>query len=274
MLDDKNFLKWIAQIIDYKLHSLKNLVNVKSPNQRINTAKVNHQAIYDFCVQNPITSNDSLNSAKKITKMIYLKKFKNISDPDICEQGKCRKKSSSITMILATKKIYAESIWKLHQTINKSHSENNSVSLTTFFNLKPFYCVQPSEKEKKGCLWIYCLNPHVILSSINKYRHSQKLPPHASLTTYLNELKSSICNCTSVFPILNEIFHGKYIELHFLHDSVFVDYIIRDIIERYGIKTEDLWIQSDNVLPQYNNKHAFAFYQKLADDFVLHIIRT
>ena len=64
---------------------------------------------------------------------MYLKKFKNISDPDIREEERCRKKSSSITMIVATKKIYTESIRKLHQTFNKSHPEKNPVSLTTFF---------------------------------------------------------------------------------------------------------------------------------------------
>ena len=58
------------------------------------------------------------------------------------------------------------------------------------------------------------------------------------------------------------------------HDLVFVNYVIRDIIERYRIKNEDLWIQSDNALSQYKNKHAFAFFQKLANDFGLCIIRT
>ena len=75
------------------------------------------------------------------------------------EEEKCRKKSSSITMIVATKKIYNESIRKLHQTFNKSHPEENPVSLTTFFNLKPFYCYKPSEREKQSCLCINCLNP-------------------------------------------------------------------------------------------------------------------
>ena len=56
------------------------------------------------------------------------------------------------------------------------------------------------------------------------------------------------------------------------HDSVFVYYVIRDIIERQGIKNEDLWRQSDNASSQYMNKHALAFYQKLADDFGLRII--
>ena len=137
------------------------------------------------------------------------------------------------------------------------------------------------KKEKQSCLCINCLNPLVILSSINKYRYSQKLPPHGSLTIYLNKLKSGMLipemeaqntckcyeskrviesyvgkdgkvneytrtadvdhfepvyllfeklkdlsdkyllhrayvgNCTSVSPILKEVYDGKYIELDF-----------------------------------------------------------
>ena len=58
------------------------------------------------------------------------------------------------------------------------------------------------------------------------------------------------------------------------YDPVFVDYVIRDIIEKYGIRVEDLWIQSDNAPSQYKNKHAFRLYQKLADEFNLRIVRT
>ena len=119
-----------------------------------------------------------------------------------------------------------------------------------------------------------------------------------------------------MFPILKEVYDGKYIELGFSqnlvlrpkdevksanfsgkqftlhyaiverakfgnhshqrdakHDSVFVDYAISDIIERYGIKNEDLGIQSSNALSQYKNKDSFAFYQKLANDFGLCIMR-
>ena len=50
--------------------------------------------------------------------------------------------------------------------------------------------------------------------------------------------------------------------------------MVRDIIEKYGIRDEDLWIQSDNVPSLYKNRHALRFYQKLADEFNLRIIRT
>ena len=58
------------------------------------------------------------------------------------------------------------------------------------------------------------------------------------------------------------------------HDPFYVDHVLRDIIIKYDIKNEDLWIQSDNAPTQYKKKHAFALLQKLADDFNLRIIGT
>ena len=58
---------------------------------------------------------------------MYLKKFKNISDPNIGEEEKCRKKSPSITITVATKKIYTESMRKLHQKFNKQKQPRRGV---------------------------------------------------------------------------------------------------------------------------------------------------
>ena len=58
------------------------------------------------------------------------------------------------------------------------------------------------------------------------------------------------------------------------HDPFYVDQVLRDIIIKYDIRNENLWIQSDNARTQYKNKHAFGLLQKLADDFNLRIIRT
>ena len=251
-----------------------------------------------------------------------------------------------------TKKIYTESIRKLHQQFNATHSI--LVSLSCFYSFRPFYCLRPSEKEKQSCLCIYCLNPYVVLKSINGYRLSQKLTP---LTFYIKQLKAGkkfdemeaekmcklyqykkvvesyigkkgypieytrtprvahsepvrmlvnrlldasdkylkhrtyVDNCTSVFPLMKEAYTGKFIELDFSqklslrpkdkvqsahlsgrqftlhcaiveptekryhyhlsndtkHDGIFVDHVIRDIIQQYDINNEDLWIQSDKI---------------------------
>ena len=256
--------------------------------------------------------------------------------------------------------------------------------MSVFYNLKPFYCLPPSEKEKQSCLCINCLNPHALLKSINGYRSSKKLAPHKSLTAYLKQMKAGdkfdemsaekvfkyyqynrvvesyigkegnrieytrttrtdhsepvhklvaelseasdkylkhrtyVDNCNYVFPLMKETYTGKFVELdysqnlslrpkdevqsaHFSgrqftlhcaiveptemryhyhlsddtkHDAIFVDHVLRDIIEKYGIKNEDLWIQSDNASSQYKNKHSFGLLQQLAEEFALRIIRT
>ena len=41
------------------------------------------------------------------------------------------------------------------------------------------------------------------------------------------------------------------------HDLVFVDQVLRELIRKYDIKNQNLWIQSDNAPTQYKNKYAF-----------------
>ena len=48
----------------------------------------------------------------------------------------------------------------------------------------------PSEKEKQICFCVDCLNPQVLLKSINGYISSVKQTPHKSLTTYLRQRKT------------------------------------------------------------------------------------
>ena len=58
------------------------------------------------------------------------------------------------------------------------------------------------------------------------------------------------------------------------HDPEFVDHVLRDLIIRYDIRDQDLWIQSDNAPTQYKNKNAFFLLQRLAKEFNLRIVRT
>ena len=85
----------------------------------------------------------------------------------------------------ASKKIYTQSIRKLHDQYNETAADK--ISLLVFYGLKPFYCTRPSEKEKQSCLRISCL---VLLKLINIYRSSMKLTPHKSLTAYPKQLKA------------------------------------------------------------------------------------
>ena len=55
---------------------------------------------------------------------------------------------------------------------------------------------------------------------------------------------------------------------------MFVDQVLSELIRKYDIKNQDLWIQSDNAPAQYKNKYAFFLLQRLAKAFNLRIIRT
>ena len=120
--------------------------------------------------------------------MNFLKSLKDITDPQVREELKTRKKGSTVKTMVATKKIYTDSVRKLLQRFNET--QEKPISLSTFLKLKPFDCLKPSEKEKQSGLCLNCLNPHVILKSINGYRISHSLVAHDSLTTYLTELEA------------------------------------------------------------------------------------
>ena len=137
-------------------------------------------------MEKSITSTDSTNNLKRLPKKAFLHQYKAIVDQNIMEKVVPLKNGSKI-MYTANKIVYIESIRKLLKEYNSTHI---TVSLTMFFNFKPFYCVRPSEKEKQSCVCINCQNPHLLLQAINRYRTSKQLKPHESLTLYIQELKS------------------------------------------------------------------------------------
>ena len=59
-----------------------------------------------------------------------------------------------------------------------------------------------------------------------------------------------------------------------IHDGIFVNQVLRDLVLKYDIHDEDLWIQSDNASCQYKNKRPFGLLQRLANEFNLRIFRT
>ena len=84
--------------------------------------------------------------------------------------------------------------------------------------------------------------------------------------------KQLTLHCSVVNPVNNR--YQFHLSDDTNHDSIFVDHVIRDIIDKYNIQNEDLWIQSDNALSQYKNKYSFGLLNKLASEFNLRIIRT
>ena len=49
-------------------------------------------------------------------------------------------------MIVATKRIYTDSVRNLRKRFNKD--QEHLISLTAFFKYKPFHVLKPSEKEQ------------------------------------------------------------------------------------------------------------------------------
>ena len=80
------------------------------------------------------------------------------------------------------------------------------------------------------------------------------------------------------YSIVNSVNNGYHFQLSddTNHDSIFVDHVIRNIIDKYGVCNlkYNLWTQSDNVSSQYKNKYSFGLLNKLASEFNLRIIRT
>ena len=187
ILEDDNFLKWLSGAVGLKPYRLGMLLSENQPNKRNSKLPQScHQDIYNVWLQKSITSTDSTNNLKNLSKKTILQQYKGMVDENLREKI-VQLKNGLKVMYQANKMIYIESIRKLCSEYN---TLNVPVSLATFFRFKPFYCVLPSEKEKQSCVCINCQNPHLLLEAINRYRTSKHLMPHGSLTTYLQELKS------------------------------------------------------------------------------------
>ena len=94
-------------------------------------------------------------------------------------------------------------------------------------------------------------------------------PKHEVQSAHFSEKQHSL-HC-AIFRPGNTNFH-YHLRDDTKHNAFYVDEVLRDLIERYDIKNEDVVIQSDNAPTKYKNHHAFALLQKLVDEFNLRII--
>ena len=179
MLDDDDFIGWLANGTGYKANRLKQILKENRPNKRNSKFTTEtYQEIYDFWIENSINSNESFYNMKRISKRDFMEQYSNIVDPHLIEK-KIQLKNGSKVVFTSPRMIYTESVRKLHLSFNEKHT---LVSLSLFFRYKPYYCVRPTEKEKSSCLCINCLNPHLLLQSINNYRKSKAF----AITRFLN----------------------------------------------------------------------------------------
>ena len=129
----------------YKLCCLKELLTENKWNRRNNhMISTEYQNIYNFWLSNSINSNKSICNVCKITKLSFLEQYPNITYPNLKEKTKVLKNGSK-KIFKVGRKIYTESVRKLHAKYNESCK---SVLLTVFFKTKLFYCHPPSERSK------------------------------------------------------------------------------------------------------------------------------
>ena len=144
MLEDEGFFNWLSAAVGFKPVRLRNLLSANRPNNRSSKLPPSdYQQIYDFWLQHSITSTDSTNSQKRITKMAFLQWYKLITDENLREKEITFKKGKK-TVYTVNKVVYVESMRKLLKGYNSPHTP---VSLT-FFTYKPFYCYYRKRKAK------------------------------------------------------------------------------------------------------------------------------
>ena len=191
---------------------LKQILKDKKPNKRNSKfTSTDFQEIYVFWLDNSINSNESAYNMKRINKRSFLEQFSNINDPNVIEK-RVQLKNGPNVVVTAPRMVYIRSICKLHSSFCQKFTQ---VFLMVFFKYKPYYCVKPTQKEKLSCLCINCLNPHLLLQSINIYRKSKGLPSHDSLTEYIDCL-----NMGESFEEANDVRYASFTYIRELKKAI------------------------------------------------------
>ena len=98
-----------------------------------------------------------------------------------------RKIGTKKKYMTAQQMVYTRPVKKIYQAFVETRF---ACSISTFIKYKPFYITEPTEREKESCLCKKCLNAHLLLVGINNFQKTQKLPPFASVTDFLNNQDS------------------------------------------------------------------------------------
>ena len=146
MLEDKGFFNRLSAAVGFKPVLLRNLLPENRPsNRNSKLPPSDYQQIYHFWLQHSITSTDSTNSQKRITKMAFLQRYKHITDENLREKEVTFKKGEK-TVYTANKMVYIQSVQKLVKGYNSSHTP---ISLTIFFTYKLFIVLSLQKKKSK-----------------------------------------------------------------------------------------------------------------------------
>ena len=162
MLDNMDFVSWISNKLGYKPNRMKKLLEEKAYNKQRSFHPTTYQDIYKFWLSNSINSSDIRYNVVNISKPTFLQQYRFITDENFMEKEVHLKSGTNKVLY---RNIFTNSSRALHGKFNATEAEN--VSFRAFYTYKPYYVSKPTEKEKESCMRIDCLNPYLLLNSIN-----------------------------------------------------------------------------------------------------------
>ena len=87
LIDEDDFLKWLAKCLKYKPCRLKQLLYENKSNRRNSHIQPReYQHIYNFWLSNSINSNESMYNICTTTKPSFMEQYPNITDPNLIEE--------------------------------------------------------------------------------------------------------------------------------------------------------------------------------------------
>ena len=204
-LDDANFVSWFVAEMKLKdvtvFQNLMKYANVKAPIRGRKTKISDAVALNIFWKENSIISVDRRNDrnvVKTVREKINSHLRKYIKDDErvkivVDEKGKER--------VHGDRHIYTKTVCKLHKDFTLKYGDH--VSVSTFFNLKPFYIGSPSVREMECCTCISCVNPHFLYKSLKINIRKKNWPnPTGLLTEYLtSNFECSVNNEVNYYDI-------------------------------------------------------------------------
>ena len=191
-----DFAEWRSVKLACKPNRLKSLLSNNVINKRKSLQPETYQDIYNFWLKNNKNSNDSRRNVVSISKYFFLQQYKFIAGQNFMEKKSI--KNGTKKSLYTGRNTYTDNLRAIPEKVNAARIEG--VSLSVFYSYKVFYVSKTTEKEKESCLCIDCLNPHLFLKSINKFRKSVDMHEYQSLTTYLDELSNIGKYDNDLFP--------------------------------------------------------------------------
>ena len=164
------FIEWLSPQIGFgdvnEFHTFmewaeKDPKDCYQPQGRCRITSKQAQLINDFWKEHCIISVDRRNDRNRVrikpTKVHPL--VRDLIDDNVEHTEKNK--------LQAHRYIYTKPLRDLHK---KFIAKYHYISLTMFYQLKPFYICVPTDREKESCLCIDCLNMHNLLNVLHQHR--------------------------------------------------------------------------------------------------------